>query len=212
MLKLIFEVQDQETGKVTATFEKAACGTLDVSETSELMHNFELPSFSSVDKQMQATGEAREENMSIRELDMVSKPNKHPVDLIVMPLSEQTIGAPENKSVIVKFSKDNPSVEVPYIDFIFGDQRWKSEDCYWMLQTKKLKYLVVILHIQAKFRDQKKPRVHSPFTWMKRSITTSKPCQGDEDQEAHRGFVRFTFDPGGRLHNWWTSSLQEGES
>ena len=56
---------------------------------------------------------------------MVSKENEHQLDPTVIPLSENPIGTSENKSIIAMGSQEDPSIEVPYIDFIFGDQRWK---------------------------------------------------------------------------------------
>ena len=78
---------------------------------------------------------------------MVSKPTEHPMDLIIMPLLEMTIGALANKSVIVEGSQDDPSLKIPYIDFVFGYQRWKPEDCDRMSKTQKLKCLVNSDHL-----------------------------------------------------------------
>lgn len=74
-----------------------ACGTPDASETSESMHDYGFPSLSIVDQQMQAPSDTKEENRSIEELDMVNKPTEHPMNLIIMPVSEKTTGASENK-------------------------------------------------------------------------------------------------------------------
>lgn len=73
-------------------------------------------------------------------------PCEHPMDLVIIPLSEKPIGTSEDKSVIAKGPQDDLSVEVPYIDFIFGDQRWKPEDYDWMLKTQNLMHLMVPSH------------------------------------------------------------------
>lgn len=57
-VKADIEVQDKEKGKVTATFEETS-GNPYGSETSELMHNSELPSLSSVDQQVKQKRKAR---------------------------------------------------------------------------------------------------------------------------------------------------------
>ena len=66
-------------------------------------------------------------------MNMVSKENEDPMDLIEVLLSNETIGSSENKSIIPAGPKEDPLVEVPHIDFIFGYQQWTLGGCYLIL-------------------------------------------------------------------------------
>lgn len=79
-------------------------------------------SVDSGDQTMQAT---KEPNANIEDMDMYRKEIEHLMNLIVMPLIENPIGSP----LIQHTSKEEPIVDVPHIDFIFGNQCWKLEDC-----------------------------------------------------------------------------------
>ena len=60
----------------------------------ELEDNGPELSVDSGDQKIQATKESKS---NIEDLDMVSKENEHPMDLIVVPLLEKPIGSLENK-------------------------------------------------------------------------------------------------------------------
>ena len=65
---------------------------------------------------MQAT---KDEDTSIEELEMVSKPIEHPMDLIVVPFPEKQNISLEEKYVVLEVSKEEQVIKVPHIDFIF---------------------------------------------------------------------------------------------
>lgn len=53
--------------------------------------------------------------------DLVSKETNHPMDLIIMLVSEKSTRSSENNYIIQKASKEKPIVEVPHIDYFFGE-------------------------------------------------------------------------------------------
>ena len=53
---------------------------------------------------------------------LVNNEIEHPMDLITMPIPQPPICSLENKSIISLLSQEDLSVEVPHIDFIFGDE------------------------------------------------------------------------------------------
>ena len=52
-----------------------------------------------------------------------------PMDMIIISHSEKSTASSEKNYIIRKASKEEPIVEVPHIDFIFGNRRWKLENC-----------------------------------------------------------------------------------
>ena len=87
---------------------------------------------------------------NVEDSDQVSKKIEHPVDLIVMPLPENPIRLSEIKSIVSEVSQEDHVVEVPCIDLIFRDQRWKLEDCTKIWQVLQLQSLMRKAHIRAK--------------------------------------------------------------
>ena len=67
--------------------------------------------------------EAKEEGKKdIKDLDLVSNRSNYPMDPIVMPIPKEPLISFENKSIVPVVSQEDPSIEIPHIDFIFGDE------------------------------------------------------------------------------------------
>lgn len=116
-VKTDIEELDPQKGKVATTFEEIVCGTSDASETSELMNNSKLPSLGSVHQQMQAIGEAKEEDKSIEELEMVYKPTGQLMDLSVVLPPEKKDRSSDDKPIVKASPQEDSFVEVHHIDF-----------------------------------------------------------------------------------------------
>ena len=69
---------------------------------------------------------AKEEQIQayIEDSDRVSEKIEHTVDPIVMSLSENPIGSSDIKSIVPVVLQEDQVIEVPHIDFIFGNHRW----------------------------------------------------------------------------------------
>ena len=76
-------------------------------------------------------------------------------------------------------------------------------DCV-RVEIQKLMHQMFRSHSKASSRFKMQWIPHLTSMWktclkLKILIPASKSCQEVEDQEAHRGFVRLIFDPGGLL-------------
>ena len=103
---------------------------------------------------------------NIENLDMVSKENEHPMNKIVVPLSGRPIGSSENKSIVTVVLQEDLSIEVPHIDFIFGDEQYMIKVCSRTVRILQLEQLLVRSRFHGKFGQQKKQRLKS--SWSKR--------------------------------------------
>ena len=61
---------------------------------------------------------------NIEDLDMVRKENEEPMGPIEVLLSDKLIRSSKNRSIIPTGLEEDPLVEIPHIDFIFGNQQW----------------------------------------------------------------------------------------
>ena len=100
----------------------------------------------SVNREMQMV-EEKYGQANIEDFDQVSKESEHPVDLIVPPLLEKSVGSLEFKSMVPVVSQEDQVVEVPHIDFIFKDCLWNLDDCTQIWQILRLQYLMGKAHI-----------------------------------------------------------------
>lgn len=71
--------------------------------------------------------------------------------------------------------KEDPVIEVLYIDFIFGNQQWVFKDCVQIVQIKELQHQSAQVLVQAKSDHQTKQYLKS--SWSKRLSEAYKPCQ-----------------------------------
>ena len=82
---------------------------------------------STVSQEPQKLAEAQRQAY-IEDSDQVSKESEHLVNPIVMPLQENSIETSEIKSIVSEVSQAHQVVDVPHIDFIFGEPRWIFND------------------------------------------------------------------------------------
>ena len=75
-----------------------------------------------VDQQMQA-------KKKIGDFNTVSKQIEHLMDLIVMPLLETQTMALKETYIVMEVVEEDQVIEVPHVDFIFGDRQLIFEDC-----------------------------------------------------------------------------------
>lgn len=87
----------------------------------------------------------------------------------------------ENKSIVPLLSREDLFVEVPYIDFIFGDEQRIDKVCGIVIQIPHLIYQFSRLHTQSKFGNQRK-QFPKP-TWWKILCQASRPYTGNEDRQ-----------------------------
>ena len=137
-----------------------------------------------LDQQVQAT---KKEEEHIKELELVTKPTNHLAGPIVSPLTEQPIKPSEEHAIDQETTKEDQVIEVPHIDFIFGDSPSILEDRVQTMEIQNLMHLSVRLHSNARFRNQKKQRTHSPPKWKTRSKSRRlsqafKSCIENKDQ------------------------------
>ena len=131
----------------------------------------------------------------IEDVDLMSNKPNHSVDLTVV--QEPSIG--------------EQIVEVPYIDFIFRNQRWIFKDQDLLVHMQQLKHPMVRSQINAKCEHQKNQHLQSTSNWSKKSSRVPKLCEEYEDQEL-RKFVCLIFGPGGHLQNLRSILSKEGRN
>ena len=87
--------------------------------------------------------------------------NKEPdqlVDFIISPLPEEPIiKSSEEKAIVSQVEKDGQVVEIPHIDFLFGDKLLMFEDYYPLVPSQQLIHSTDISQANVEFRHQKKP-------------------------------------------------------
>ena len=157
-------------------------------------------------KQVQAP---KEENADFEELNVVNQELDQPVDFIICSIPKEPIKSLKEQAIVSKVDKEDQIVEIPHIDFIFGNQPLISKYCVQLVQINDLQYVIVRSHIRVESKRQKNHHLQSTSKCLKRSNQASKPCQEQEDQE-QLTIVRLVFDPGGHLLNSRTSSFPEG--
>ena len=89
---------------------------------------------SNVSQQPQKVAEEQRQAY-IEDTDQVIKESEHPVNPIVMPLSENSIETSEIKSIVSEVSQEHQVVDVPHIDFIFREPRWIFNDHDLLVQS-----------------------------------------------------------------------------
>eukprot|EP00268_Persea_americana_P027950 TRINITY_DN27197_c0_g3_i2.p1 TRINITY_DN27197_c0_g3~~TRINITY_DN27197_c0_g3_i2.p1 ORF type:complete len:175 (-),score=39.03 TRINITY_DN27197_c0_g3_i2:134-658(-) len=154
-----------------------------------------FPSMDDDNQKMQPS--KKEENSE--ELEIVSKPTEHLMDLIVSPLPGKPISSPEDKDIDQEVVNEDQIIEAPHIDFIFGDRLLILEDCDPLVHYQQLMSLIVRSHTKVGFKNQKKQRLQSTSSWKKRSYESSMLCTKDGDQVTNQKVVCLTFEPRGNL-------------
>lgn len=102
----------------------------------------ELPSMDSLDQHIRAT-------KRIDDFDKASKQTENPMDMNVEPPSEMQIQSSEEKDIDKEVAKEDPLIEVPYIDFIIGDRPLILGDCVQMEGTQELKHQFIRARINT---------------------------------------------------------------
>ena len=153
-------------------------------------------------QQVQATQEG---DQHIEELEGICKPIELLIEeSIASTLPKRPAKASEEQAIDQEAANEHQVIEVPHIDFVFGDRSLMHSDCVQPVEIQKLMHQMVRSHSKASSRFHKQWIPHSTSLWktclkLRVLIPASKSCQEVEDQEAHRGFVRLIFDPRGLL-------------
>lgn len=138
----------------------------------------------SVDLQKQ---EAMKDELQVKieDMDLIYKRPSNSLNLTSV-LKEQGKSL-EYNSIVQVVLKEDPVIEVLYIDFIFGNQQRVFKDCVQIVQIEEFKDCVKIVQIeelqnqsvqacvQAKSDHQTKQYLKS--SWSKRLSEAYKPCQ-----------------------------------
>ena len=138
--------------------------------------------------------EANERQVEIEDFDLVSDEMDHSTDVITIAILEPHICSSENKSTDLMLLHEDLPVEVPYIDFIIGDERRMVKVCGPKMRVLQLKHLVVRSISQSESSHKEKQGLK--FTWSKSSLEVFKTCKDYEDQQEQWKLVRWVFDRG----------------
>lgn len=103
---------------------------------------------SNVSQEPQKVTEAQRQGY-IKDSDQFSKESEHPVNPIVMPLPEYSIETLEIKSIVSEVLQEHQVVDIPHIDFIFGEPRWIFNDHDLLVQMQHLKHLRMKIAVAA---------------------------------------------------------------
>ena len=153
------EVQDQVKGDVIASskenievdMERQELKNRGIDSVGELVH-------------MEQEETNNEENI---------KESYHLMDPVASPPPKNKVKPSDGKTINQEVLNDDQIIEVPHIDFIFGDNLFILEDCVQPVKIQNLKHLMVRYHIQTEFINQKKQYFLSTSSWKNKSHEAS---------------------------------------
>ena len=94
------------------------------------------------------------------------------------------------KSISPMYLQADPDIEIPHIDFIFGDQKAKVNDCDLVIH---ILHPIIQGSIQARSIHQRHPSI-LPIYSLKKSFPMFKSRKENEEQLANQKFIRWIFD------------------
>ena len=101
----------------------------------------EISSSDGVEQQVRATQEG---DQHTEELEVVCKPTELLIDeSIASTLPKQPAKASEEQAIDHEVANENQVMEVPHIDFVFGDRSLMHSDCVQPVEIQKLMHQMV---------------------------------------------------------------------